>query len=156
MFGADVVLISNTIIKSFFPKINKDNIRWRRLFIDEADSIHITSTYTIPNARFYWFITASWLNLIYIHHSLYLDRTYVEQNIFNENTLYPHLQEHFRTRMQTNNYYLMESFNSMYLTQDQNHYLQQNIDFIEIHNKFNQYQESQFKYRSITSLIKRK
>ena len=92
MFGADVVLISNTIIKSFFPKINKDNIRWRRLFIDEADSIHITSTYTIPNARFYWFITASWLNLIYIHHSLYLDRTYVEQNIFNENTLYPYLQ----------------------------------------------------------------
>ena len=111
LFGADVVLISNTIIKSFFPKITKDNIRWRRLFIDEADSIHITSTYTIPNARFYWFITASWLNLIYIHHSLYLDRTYVEQNIFNENTLYPHLQEHFRTRMQTNNYYLMESFN---------------------------------------------
>ena len=51
---------------------------------------------------------------------------------------------------------ICESFNSMYLTQDQNHYLQQNIDFIEIHNKFNQYQESQFKYRSITSLIKRK
>ena len=50
----------------------------------------------------------------------------------------------------------MESFDSMYLTQEQNHYLQQNIDFIEIHNKFNQYQESQFKYRSITSLIKRK
>jgi hypothetical protein len=32
----------------------------------------------------------------------------------------------------------------------------QNIDYIEIHNKFNQYQEPQFKYRSITSLIKKK
>jgi hypothetical protein len=50
----------------------------------------------------------------------------------------------------------MESFDSMYLTQEQNYYLQQNIDFIEIHNKFNQYQEPQFKYRSVTSLVKKK
>jgi hypothetical protein len=59
-------------------------------------------------------------------------------------------------RKNTTLYYLMESFDSMYLTQEQNYYLHQNIDYIEIHNKFNQYQESQFKYRSITSLIKKK
>ena len=59
-------------------------------------------------------------------------------------------------RKNTTLYYLMESFNSIYLTQDQNKYLQQNIDYIEIYNKFNQYQEPQFKYRSITSLIKKK
>lgn len=59
-------------------------------------------------------------------------------------------------RKNTTLFYLMESFNSLYLTQDQNQYLQQNIDHIEIYNKFNQYQEPQFKYRSITSLIKKK
>ena len=59
-------------------------------------------------------------------------------------------------RKNTTLYYLMESFESIYLTQEQNQYLHQNIDYIEIHNKFNQYQEPQFKYRSITSLIKKK
>ena len=56
-------------------------------------------------------------------------------------------------RKNTTLYYLMESLNSIYLTQEQNQYLQQNIDYIEIHNKFNPYQEPQFKFRSITSLI---
>jgi len=59
-------------------------------------------------------------------------------------------------RKNTTLYYLMESFNSKYLTPEQNYYLQQNIDYIEIHNKFNQYQEPQFKFRSITSLITKK
>jgi 7-keto-8-aminopelargonate synthetase-like enzyme len=59
-------------------------------------------------------------------------------------------------RKNTTIYYLMDSFNITYLTQDKNHYLQQNIDYIEIHNKFNQYQEPHFNSRSITSLIKRK
>jgi SNF2 family DNA or RNA helicase len=111
LFDADVVLISNTIIKSFFPKIHKGSIRWKRLFIDEADTIHITSTNTMPPARFYWFITASWLNLVYIHHSLYLDRLYIENNIFNAATLYPHLQDHFKSRINKDVYYITESFN---------------------------------------------
>jgi hypothetical protein len=61
-----------------------------------------------------------------------------------------------QNRKNTTLYYLMESFDSMYLTQEQNKYLQQNINFIEIHNKFNQYEEPQYKNRSITSLIKKK
>lgn len=59
-------------------------------------------------------------------------------------------------RKNTTLFYLMESLNSLYLTLDQNYYLQQNIDYIEIHNKFNQYQEPQYKNRSITSLITKK
>ena len=50
----------------------------------------------------------------------------------------------------------MESFHSIYLTSDQNRYLQENINYIEIHNKFNPHQEPQFKYRSITSLISKR
>lgn len=56
-------------------------------------------------------------------------------------------------RKNTTLYYLMESFNSMYLSKEQNLYLQENINTIEIHNQFNPYQESQYKFRSITSAI---
>ena len=110
LFNADVVLVSNTLVKSFIPKTAKANVRWKRIFIDEADTIHITSTYVMPPARFYWFITASWLNLIYIHHSLYLDRKYIEDNILNEGTLYPHLVNHFKSRISKDVYYIMESY----------------------------------------------
>ena len=59
-------------------------------------------------------------------------------------------------RKNTTLYYLMESFNSIYLSPKQNSYLNENIDVIEIHNKFNPHQEPQYKFRSITSAITKK
>jgi len=110
LFAADVVLVSNTIAKSFMPKLVKGGVKWKRVFIDEADTIYIPSTYSIPPARFYWFITASWVNLIYMQHSLYIDRSYIDQHVFNVGTSYPHLQAHFNSRITKNSYYYMESF----------------------------------------------
>uniref|UniRef100_A0A6C0JXC2 RING-type domain-containing protein n=1 Tax=viral metagenome TaxID=1070528 RepID=A0A6C0JXC2_9ZZZZ len=112
LFEADVVLISNTIIKNFMPKINAGGIRWKRVFIDEADTIHIPLSYNIPPARFYWFVTASWINLIYMHNSLYIDRHYIEQKVFNENSEYTHLQPHFKSRINKDNYYFIESLSA--------------------------------------------
>tara|TARA_R110000822_G_scaffold39233_4_gene107952 strand:+ start:2007 stop:2678 length:672 start_codon:yes stop_codon:yes gene_type:complete len=60
------------------------------------------------------------------------------------------------SRKNTTLYYLMESLNSIYLTEEKNQYLQQNIDTIDVHNQFNPYQEPQFKHRSITSTITKK
>jgi len=59
-------------------------------------------------------------------------------------------------RKNTTLYYLMESFNSIYLNPEQNRYLNENIDIIEIHNKFNPNQEPQYKFRSITSALVKK
>jgi hypothetical protein len=59
-------------------------------------------------------------------------------------------------RKNTTLFYLMESFNSTYLSNEQNIYLQENIDVIEIHNKFNPNQESWCKFRSVTSAITKK
>jgi hypothetical protein len=59
-------------------------------------------------------------------------------------------------RKNTTLYYLMESFNSIYCTPEQNSYLQENIDTIEIYNKFNPNQEAWCKFRSITSAIVKK
>ena len=59
-------------------------------------------------------------------------------------------------RKNTTLYYLMESFNSMYCSPEQNDYLQKNIDTIDIHNRFNPNQEEWCKFRSITSAIIKK
>jgi hypothetical protein len=59
-------------------------------------------------------------------------------------------------RKNTTLYYLAESLNSSYLTQEQNQYLNDNIDTITINNRFNPYQEASYKKRSITSAIIKK
>lgn len=59
-------------------------------------------------------------------------------------------------RKNTTLYYLMESLNSGYCSPEQNKYLTDHIDTIEIHNKFNPNQEAWCKFRSITSAIVKK
>ena len=59
-------------------------------------------------------------------------------------------------RKNTTLFYLAESLNSVYLTPEQNNYLNDNIDTIDIHNRFNKRQEPCFKFRSITSAIIKK
>ena len=107
IFDADVVLVSNTLIKTFIPR--SSGIHWKRVFIDEADTIHIPSNYVIPQARFYWFVTASWINLIYPHRHLYIDRNYIEQKVLN-NREYKHLESYFLSRINNDTYYFVESF----------------------------------------------
>lgn len=107
LFAANVVLISNTLMKTFFQKAK--DVKWKRIFLDEADTIHITSSHSMPVARFYWFVTATWINMIYPNNTLYLDRHYIEENIFNPESRYKHLYDHFKSRIGTNTYYIVES-----------------------------------------------
>ena len=109
IMNADVVLISNTICKFFLPRCKRSGVKWKRVFVDEADTIHMVSSYEMPRARFYWFVTASWINLIYMNHTLYLDRYYLDTHVFNTDTQYKHLNDHFKSRIGTNTYYIIES-----------------------------------------------
>jgi SNF2 family DNA or RNA helicase len=61
---ADFVLVSNTLYSETMDLAHTKKISWKRIFFDEADSIHITSTSRKPNAGFVWFITASWANFL--------------------------------------------------------------------------------------------
>ena len=109
---ADVVLVSNTLCKNFIPRARASDIRWKRLFIDEADTIHLPGVYyrDIVQARFIWFITASWINLLYLNSNLYFDRSAVQLHVFSENTTYRHLQPHFTSRLTASNtFYLIET-----------------------------------------------
>jgi archaellum component FlaC len=66
------------------------NIRWKRIYIDEADTIEITSIY-IRNFRnnytnFIWFITASFINLLFTsHNSIYLSSLYITRYLETNN-----------------------------------------------------------------------
>ena len=67
ILAADVVLISNTMYKYLYECVFRNSIKWKRVFIDEADSILISGSNALPPARFTWFITASWMNLLFLH-----------------------------------------------------------------------------------------
>jgi len=60
----DFTLVSNTLYGEVCALASQRKITWKRIFFDEADSIHITSGNDKPNAGFVWFITASWANFI--------------------------------------------------------------------------------------------
>ena len=61
----DLIIVSSTMWPTFKASHPIRTILWQRLFIDEADSIAFSSDHDDLHARFYWFITASWMNLIF-------------------------------------------------------------------------------------------
>jgi SNF2 family DNA or RNA helicase len=65
MMQKDVVLVSNTLYGAFQEIALYQRIIWKRVFYDEADTLHISSTKPLPTTRFTWFISASWPNLLF-------------------------------------------------------------------------------------------
>jgi len=62
----DAIFVSSTMynpLKMAHPTFTR--VLWKRAFIDEADSIHISTGIDEINANFYWFISASWMNLVF-------------------------------------------------------------------------------------------
>jgi hypothetical protein len=67
IFTADVVLISCTMLRKFMVALGPVfySTVWSRIFIDEADTITCTLRPGDVSARFLWFITGSWLNVLF-------------------------------------------------------------------------------------------
>ena len=72
IFTADLILVSCTMLRKFMGALSFygnyggfQNIVWSRLFIDEADSIALTLRPYDIATRFTWFITGSWLNMLF-------------------------------------------------------------------------------------------
>jgi SNF2 family DNA or RNA helicase len=61
----DVVVVSATMWPVFRANQPVTNLLWSRVFIDEADSIAISNTNEEIHGLFYWFISASWMNLVF-------------------------------------------------------------------------------------------
>lgn len=70
VFKSDVVLLSSTMVRKFVGAMGWRGpgfarIVWSRLFIDESDSIQCTLRYGEIQSRFTWFISGSWLNMLF-------------------------------------------------------------------------------------------
>jgi len=72
ILGADLVLVSCTMLRKFVGAVSMygprfDAICWSRLFLDEADTMQCSLRLGDVNARFMWFISGSWLNMLFPH-----------------------------------------------------------------------------------------
>jgi hypothetical protein len=61
----DAVFVSSSMWSSLKHAQPLHRLLWNRVFVDEADTINITSTPEEVRGLFYWFISASWLNLLF-------------------------------------------------------------------------------------------
>ena len=105
LMAADVVLISNTLYKEFSGWQTNQQLRWKRVFIDEADTIHLINGYPKPIARFTWFITASWMNILFPNETLYIAKQALVTSVFAENSEFPRLKSHFESAYNTDRPY---------------------------------------------------
>ena len=70
VFTAELIVISCTMLRKFVAALSTSgiyfaNIVWSRVFIDEADTLALTMRPHEVAARFMWFITGSWLNMLF-------------------------------------------------------------------------------------------
>jgi len=66
----DVVIVSCTMLRKFVGAVSVNGPRfsdivWSRFFLDEADTILCSLRPGDVQARFFWFITGSWLNMLF-------------------------------------------------------------------------------------------
>lgn len=78
MGEADLVLVSNTLYPTFVG-IVLERVWFSRLYVDEADSIHIPGTTEFPKASFVWFVSASWPNLLFENDRVWLSHGTVQR-----------------------------------------------------------------------------
>ncbi len=105
IFKSDIILTTNTNYRDFIVKCA--NIRFKRIYIDEADSIHITSYNELPKFHFLWLISASWPNLLYPNRSFWISYSCMANFIFGATSkFHPDFAEQFRQSYQNQvNYY---------------------------------------------------
>ena len=70
VFTSELVVVSCTMLRKFMAAVTAygihfSSIVWSRLFVDEADTLSFTLRPHDVAARFMWFITGSWLNMLF-------------------------------------------------------------------------------------------
>ena len=74
----DAIFVSSTMWATLRATHPVRTILWQRVFIDEADSISISTDNDEIHGLFYWFITASWLNLVFSNGAYFnISNTYI-------------------------------------------------------------------------------
>jgi SNF2 family DNA or RNA helicase len=93
LFSSDLIVISNTLAKTFLEKISTHKIRFQRIYIDEADSIKLVRDHH-PHTHFTWLITASWPSILFTNHgsSIYFYYDFLRNLCSQESNYHPDLK----------------------------------------------------------------
>ena len=94
---ADVVLVSNTLYGQLDEIVKTNTFLWKRVFYDEADTLHIPSTRRNPETRFSWLISASWSNLLFPNQSIYITANILQELASRPNF---HIQNELKATLQ--------------------------------------------------------
>lgn len=87
----DAVFVSSTMWATLRTSHGIRGILWKRVFLDEADSISISTDIDEIHGLFYWFVSASWLNLVFSNGAYF--------NIANTYTPLPETPQHVIQRV---------------------------------------------------------
>ena len=102
--AADLVLVSNTLYGQLQEYVDTHKLLWKRVFYDEADTLHLPSTRPRPTARFSWLISASWPNLLFPNVSHYMTHIVLNQMINSQTIagrpLDPTMKQFLQTQLQ--------------------------------------------------------
>jgi hypothetical protein len=125
---ADLVLVSNTLFKELHLRSQELNLFWNRVYIDEADTIELTSSLLknpLPT-NFIWLITASFSHLLfpnhyhlYIYNSMYTafklkNKVHSEMDSFLQQTYRSTQQLFYLTMYTRSSKYLNEILNGVH------------------------------------------
>lgn len=101
--STDVILVSNTLYGMLQDVADQAKLLWKRVFLDEADTLHIPSTRTKFNTRFTWLVSASWPNLLFPNASHYISQPNLD-TFMNANSSYDEDTKQFlRSSFQASN-----------------------------------------------------
>jgi SNF2 family DNA or RNA helicase len=96
LFSSDVILISNTLYSQFYH--DTIHIRFKRVYIDEADSIRITGHSQHPRCEFIWLISASWHNILFANNNLWFSWESLNYLFTHSSDFHPDFIESYRER----------------------------------------------------------
>jgi hypothetical protein len=95
IMAAKIVLISNTMYKHLYKWCYENEITWKRVFIDEADTIAIPGTQLPFKTRFTWLISASWPNLLFPNDYMSIYKDTLNTLVLDSSAPYSFLRSHF-------------------------------------------------------------
>ncbi len=121
IINSDCVLVSNTLYRYFDELCRDADIQWKRIYVDEVDSMVMPSNRSPLKAAFIWFLTATWQNLIVTFNHYY------PNIILNENLpLEPEYEQYVRQTLGNykRTYFVSYRFFENYMTENANRYYQ--------------------------------
>jgi hypothetical protein len=121
IINSDCVLVSNTLYRYFDELCRDADIQWKRIYVDEVDSMVMPFNRSPLKAAFIWFLTATWQNLV-VTFNHYYPNIIMNENLPLEPEYEQYVQQTLGNYKRT--YFVSYRFFENYMTGNANRYYQ--------------------------------